>query len=77
MKINPVLARGLKLAVLGEMVATLFNTSIVLPVSSMMVSEARAESTPEMPLALVPVFVAMAIGVLLYVRKQTVLAARF
>ena len=66
-----------RLIVLGEIVATIFNTSMVLPASALLhdalISDAHAQrvGSPEMPILLVPVFLAMAFTALYYIRKHT------
>ena len=76
---NSKIAKGVRLLVLGEIVATMFNTSIVLPASSFlsgaMISDANAQMVPEMPVALVPVFLAMALAAVMYIRKHSFAAA--
>ena len=69
-----------RLIVLCEVVATIFNTSMVLPASALLhealISDAHGQiggtiRGPEMPILLVPVFLAMAFAALYYIRKHT------
>ena len=78
MKLNPTFVRCIKLVALGAAVSMIFNTSIVLPASSLLhnalIADAHAARVPEMPIMLVPVLLVTSFMALSYIRKHNVAA---